>query len=449
MKSSIFATLLALIWPKLGLFIQEKINGSKKKLTYLHKERLEKVYSPDGKWESSSANTRRVAADMVALDSPLPLKKRSSISNSNGNLPKIGMKTNMKESEINAIDMMQAQLNQLEEGSARYKQKRKQILTKLANDGEACSVGIDERNEYNYLMGISEGVVLIPADDEDKENTGLGLRVNYGYNASNIFGVNDPDDITGDDIENVFSRADANGDTPAVAMISKSLLSKIKKSRWARKLAADYKEQVYTDENKLPVPTTKTFLEAFESEYGCPLMVIDRTVLTEKNGQDKPAKPFNQNRIIFLPDAETDGSLVYGTLAEANHPVEGVEYSTVDDYKLISRYRVTDPSFAEVTKGQALVLPVIENVDSIYVLDCSKSIELDSSDADEEGGKDEKITIKGQQYKKAEVVKVLNEMGVSVKESNADSTIIRAINKLSDDEETAFLAAIAEHKYSA
>lgn len=447
MEASIFSQFLNQIWDKLQLYITEKTNGTRKNLTYLHKERLTPVYSPTQKWEGTSANTRAVAADMVAMDSPLPIKKRGSVSKSSGDLPKIGMKKTMNEKDINTLNIMNAELTMMPEGSDRFKQRRRQIFAKLMNDADACSVGIDERNEMNYLIGISEGVVLIPSDEDDG-NTGLGLRVNFGYKDSNTFGVNNPEEITSDDISNVINKADANGDTPALAMLSKTLLAKIRKSRWARQLVADYKNQVYTPDAQLPVPSVASFKEAWESEYGFPLMEIDRSVLTEKNGKDKPFKPFNPNRIVFLPDATNDGSLVYGTLAEATNPVEGVNYSTVDDYKLISRYRVTDPSLMEITKGQAMVLPVIENVDSIYVLDFSKNIPLDESDADDEGSKDEKITIEGQAYQKSEVIKALQTLGITLAESVKDATVIKKVNSLSDEDKAAFLEAIKDKTYA-
>lgn len=445
MQASIFSQFLDQIWSKLQLFITEKTNGNKRELTYLHKQRLVKVYSPTQQWEGTSANTKAVAADMVALDSPLPIKSRGSVSKANGKLPKIGMTKKMNESDINAVNIMNAELTMMPEGSDRFIQRRRQIFSKLMDDVNACSVGIDERNEMNYLVGLSEGVVLIP--DEENPNSGLGLRMNYGYKESNIFGVNDPDEITGDDIQNVLNKADENGDTPALAMISKTFLDRLRKTRWARQLAADYKELVYTNETALPVPTVKTFSEAWENEYGMPIQIVDRSVVIEKNGVPKSYKPFNSKRIVFLPNADTDGSLVYGTLAESTNPVEGVNYSTIDDYKLISKYRITDPSLAEITKGQALVLPVIEDVDSIYVLDASKNVALDESDATEEGEKDEKITIEGQAYTKVDVIDALKALGVSIRSNANDSTVIKAINSLSDEEKAKFLESIKDKTY--
>lgn len=447
-QPSIFQRYIEQFMPMLGLYVTEKVNGKKEKQrTYLHKERLERVYSPDQKWEGTSANTRYVAADYVALDSPLPLKKRGSISSSNGKLPKVGLRRPMNETDINNINIMNAQLAQLENGSEAYKQKKRQIIKKLADDPTFCAIGIDERNEFTYLFGISNGIALVQGDENDDQSTGIGMRVNYGYKDSNIFRTAVKDDCDSDDFQKILNKADVDGNTIAVAMVSKSRLDKIRKTRWARELAADYKEQTYSDSIKLPVPTVKTFTEAFENEYGFGFIIVDRSILCEKNGRDVPVKPFNPNRIVFLPNADTDGSLVYGTLAEMTNPAEGVNYSTIDEYKLISRLRVTEPTFAEITKGQAMVLPVIEDVDAIYVLDFSGQVELDESDSTATGEVDEKITIAGKAYNKSAVITALNNLGIGVKDSSKDSTIIKHINTLSDEDNAKLMEAIKDELY--
>lgn len=444
-QQSIFQEFIDKIWPKLNLYISEKTNGTNRELTYLHKQRLTPVYSPDQKYEISSVNNRRVAADMVAMDSPLPIKKRSKVASSNGTLPKIGMRKNMNETDINQVNIMRNQMESMPEGSNNRKQRYQQILRRLANDGEACSVGIDERNEFNYLYGISNGIVLVEVmNDDENGNSGIGMRVNYGYLASNLLKPIVANEVTGDDFENVQTKADALGITIQTAMVSKSLLNQIRKSRWARELAADYKEQPYTDATKLPAPSQKAFLDAFENEYGYSMIVVDRSILLEKNGKDIPVKPFNPNRIIFLPNASIDGSLVYGTLAEATAPADGVTYTTVDEYKLISRQRTNEPSLLESTKGQAMVLPVIEDVESIIVLDTSKSVELDASDSTEEGAVDAKITINGKAYTRESVVSALDSLGIKVRANSKDETVIKHINSLSDEDTEKLMAALIE-----
>ena len=447
-QPSIFQQYIEQFMPMLGLYVSEKVNvKNERERTYLHKQRLDPVYSPDQKWEGTSANTRYVAADYVALDSPLPLKKRGSISSTNGKLPKIGLRRPMNENDINNLNIMEGQLNSLENGSEAYKRKKRQIIKKLADDPTFCAIGIDERNELTYLYGISNGIVLVQGDENDEQNTGIGMRVNYGYRPGNILHTAEKDKCDVDDFQRVNDKVNSDGNTTAVAMISKSLLDKIRKTRWARELAADYKELVYTDSSKLPVPTVKTFTEAFENEYGYNFIIVNRSILCEKNGKDVPVKPFNPNRVVFLPNADKDGSLVHGTLAEMTHPAENVYYSTIDEYKLISRLRVTEPTFAEITKGQAMVLPVIEDVDAIYILDFSGQIELDEEDDSEVAQMDSKITISGKPYKKEAVISALNSLGVTVKANYKDSTIIRKINEMSDEETASFMEAIKDDLY--
>ena len=108
MKESIFIQFVKALWPKLNLYVKEK--ETPKKRTYLFKTMLRKVYSPDQKWEGTSAKTTYVAADMVAMDSPLPIKSRPTVATSNGKLPKVGMKKKLQETDINNINIMKAHL---------------------------------------------------------------------------------------------------------------------------------------------------------------------------------------------------------------------------------------------------------------------------------------------------------------------------------------------------
>lgn len=354
-KESLFKEIIDKVFPKLTNII-ETINGKKKQLTYLHKTMLRKEYSADQKWESASLNTHRVAADMVAMDSPVPLKSRDAISHSSGVLPKIGMKRALKESDLNAVNVMIAQ----NASSA-------QIMNKLINDSVACSIGVDERNEANFLIGLSEGLVAI----EDTENTGTALRVDFGYLTENQFGVASTSEISHDDIKRVITKADEDGNTITTIALALSTYNKLRQTQWAKELVANYRGQVYTNPANLAVPTASVFDEAFADDNGgIKFLKIDRSIMIEKDGKRKSWKPWNANKLIFLT-TEDVGALVWGTLAEQNHRVEGVTYTVIDDYKLVSKFSKTDP-LQEWTAVQALVLPVIENVDQIYSLDSTQ-----------------------------------------------------------------------------
>lgn len=144
--------------------------------------------------------------------------------------------------------------------------------------------------------------------------------------------------------------------------------------------------------------------------------------------------------------------MVWGTLAEVTNPVAGVIYSTVDEYKLISKYSKNDP-LQEFTSGQALVLPVIENVDQIYSLDISEAQTIDSTeegkDSTEEGkdSTDKNITIWGQAYIKANFVAEFNKItGKNLSTTISDDKLIAAVNKLNDADEAKLKKAVESYK---
>lgn len=443
MRESLFIQFIMALWPKLSLYVNTKVNNGQP-MTYLHKTMLNPVYSADQKWEGTSANTVYVAADMVAMDSPLPVKKRDSLSTSNGKLPKIGMEKKKGETDINTLNIMKAQYQSLvaagnNEAAASQNQR---IVQQFANDAVYCSVGIDEKNEANFLTALSDGVMAVP----DEENVGTALRVKFGYDKfpSNHFGVEEKGHISREDIERVIAAANAKGITFTTIAIALSTYREMKKERWARELVANSKDITYTDNTKLPIPSAEAFDEAFATEFGgITFLKIDRTVYFEKNGKRTPAKPFNADKLVFLTSTIV-GSLVWGTLAETTNPVPGVKYQTLDQYKLISEFSTTKP-LIEHTTGEALVIPVIENVDMIFTIDKSNAFEV-NEEAEKTDVNDVYITINGKKYKKSDVIAKLNAMGYTTATAVTDATVMKKINGLSDEEEKTFFDALTDVK---
>jgi hypothetical protein len=76
--------------------------------------------------------------------------------------------------------------------------------------------------------------------------------------------------------------------------------------------------------------------------------------------------------VVFTCD-DMLGSLVWTNTAEATRPVGAVQYQTVEDYILLSKYSKNDP-LREFTSSQAMVIPIIDNVDRIYTLN-SKEVQ--------------------------------------------------------------------------
>jgi len=403
--------------------IIEKINDSKNPVTYLFKTMLRPEQSPDLKWDSLSISKSIVAADVVSLDSPLPLKKRDRIIVASGTIPKIGMKMQKSEKLISDIQVLTAR------GATET-----QIVQKIFEDVPRCITGVHERLEYMFLQGISTGVTLIP----DEENAGAGVRVNFGYKDGNKYGVTKKWGVEGytplSDIERVLTHASENGDIITAIMLDRAQFNLIRKSDEAKSLYAASIGN-FTG-NALIIPTPSQFDAIVADEYKVKFIIVDRSIRYEKDGRQTSTKPFAEHTLVFLT-TEQVGTLVYGILAEETMPVPFVTYQKVDGYILVSKYAKTDP-LQEFTSSQALVLPVIENVDSIYILNTLDALEVDALEV--EG--DATITLYGLKYVKTEVIDALKAIGIKVASNIGDAKLIEKINSLSDEDEAKAREAI-------
>lgn len=415
MLQSLFYKYLERFFPMLQRLIETVNKKRGNSLTYLYKEHLNEEYSPDNKWESTISDTTYVAADFVSMDSALPIKQRDTIQTANGKLPKIGISRILRESDINTLNTMEAQ-----GGNAQL------ISRKLANDPVACAQGIDERNEFNFLFGLSNGYMAI----KDEDNPNALMRINFNYLPENTFASSTKGEPELEDILDVIDKAAEKGVTIRFIWLSKQTYDALRHTRGARELSANYERRIVSDDYTLPVPTPNKFDEAFADETsGVQFVKVNRSVIIEKDGKRTSVKPWNDNRIIFVAD-EIVGTYVYGRLAETTNPVENVLYQLVDNYKLIARFRETNP-LRETTTGQAIGAPIIENIDTIYVLDISQGQEVDET-AEKADTEDAYVTVWGNKYTKANFITTYNALeGVkALKADSTDAVIIKAVNKL-------------------
>lgn len=356
MEKSLYFEYVAKYFPQLVLSVVEKLNDKNQaSLTYLFKDLLRAQFSVDGRWESLSGLYTRVAADVVAMDSPLPLKQRDSLTRASGNLPKLGMELFLNEKQMTDIDTMIARgVNE------------QQLVQKIFEDTPRAISGIYERVEAMFLEGLSSGVALA-----DSNNVGTGVRVDYGFLNANKFGVtavwaaNAATATAIDDIEKVVKKATEDGNKIVKAYADKFWLDAFCKNQQVREQFAFLQGFVG---NKIPVLSKDQATAVLQNRFGFPVEIVDRAVRTEKDGKQTINRPWKEGTITFVCDTQV-GSLVWADLAEKNHPVSGVTYETADNYILVSKFRVNQPSLREYTRSQARVIPVIENPDRIYTLD--------------------------------------------------------------------------------
>lgn len=337
--------------------VTETINGKTEEEQLLHTTMLTEEYSPDLKWESTEVAGSIVAADVVSLDSSLPLKKRASIKQAIGKIPKVGLKFRKDESDITAINIMQA--TGADEGA---------VAGKIMNDVPRAIGGVRHLVEVMFQKALSTGEILVGED----LTAGTGVRANFGYAAENTFhctagvwGTETDEPI--EDIEQMFSKANEDGKRITLVMIAKSRLDMIRRSRAGKLLVANNNGQTVTNIDTLGKPTRAAMIEALGAEFGAEFRVVDSSFIVEEaDGTRKAIKPWEQANVVGLTTDKV-GRLVYGRVAEETNPVDGVVYEKSGSFILVSKFSDNEP-LQEFTTAQAFVLPVIDGGNDVYVL---------------------------------------------------------------------------------
>jgi hypothetical protein len=333
--------------------VTKTINGKDAALTYLYKTMLTPKQSIDGKWTSITADNQNVAADVVAMDSPLPLKTRPAISTASGDIPKLGMEMKMNENQLDQLDTLIAKGADISD-----------ILSELFDDAKRGLVGVEEQTEYLFLRGLSSGIALTDAD-----NVGTGVRVNYGYLDANKMGVpvvwsNTASATPVTDVNNLITLASDAGKTLSYVMMDKLTFNLARKSVEGKDL---YATSIGNFGTTKPVPTYKQFLEVWQDETGLEFIIVDRSVKFEKDGVKKTVKAWDEGKLIGLTDNNV-GNLVWKKPVEDNHRSNAVNYVNADLGTLVSKY-VTHKPFGEWIDVQARRVPVINGVDQVFQLD--------------------------------------------------------------------------------
>ena len=307
----------------------------------------------DGKWTSITSDNQNVVADVVAMDSPLPLKSRPPISTASGDIPKIGMELKMNENQLDLVDTLIAK-NAAES----------EIVAELFDDTKRCIVGVEEQKEYLFLRGFSSGVALT-----DNDNVGTGVRVDYGYLSDNKDGVialwSDKANATPiSDLNRSIDKADAKGKTITDAFMDKKSYENARQTQEVKDLYAVFAGNFGTTK---PAPSSKEFKNFLETELGISVTIINRSVKFEKDGVKKTVKAWDEGKVILTTGTNV-GQLVWKRVVEDGHRSEAVNYTNGENGALISKY-VTHKPFGEFTDIQTRQVPVINNVDEIFQVD--------------------------------------------------------------------------------
>jgi len=410
-------------------FLTDRFNDSESAIQPEYKRYLRPVFSPDMKFSSLSSNTSIVAANLVALDSELPLKSRGKFSTADGEVPKIGMKKFLNESQLQAIQ------NMIARGGF-----EDQVVQRLFSDMNDSVAGVYERLDFMFYQALSTGRVLI----EDSENVGTGIEADFGIPASNKLGVQLPWTESAanpiEDIENAISAARAQGVSPRYVFMDKATFSAFKNNESVKNAFAGSQR---VDPSFLFRVSTEEISAYLLTEFNITAIIVDKLIASEIGGQKIAVEPWSKGAVVFTTTLDL-GSLTYSQLAEATSRVPGVQYGTVDSFILTSMFRKNDP-LREYNSVQALAITVLSGVDSIFHIDTN---EAETASVDVQTEDDANYLYQAVLYTKQSVVDGINAARAVDDYVNAatinqlDATLAKKIDQLSEEGTVLFEAEL-------
>lgn len=422
-ESKVIQDLITEYFPATAKYYYEEINGSKDAPKYLHSEMLTEEYSDDMTYESISGKFTRITADVVAFGSPAPIKTRGSISSAKGNIPKLSLKLILDEKDMNTVINL-----------AGKKGLKKQLAEKIFSDTETVIYGIKERIEQAHLLGFSGGVTIIP----DEQNVGTGIRINYNIpkenqlNAESNWSSSNAKPI--DDIKRVLKEARSRGQYPDTIWMDSNILGNLFNNSQIKSQFAFNMNFVGSDVPMLDEEQVKILLKR---SLKLTLRVVDRSFEHEKDGKITTSEGWTPNMVVFTKGTKV-GSLAYSRLAETVFKVKNVHYAEPNNYILVKQDGATDPVSLR-TAGEAIVIPVLQNVHSLFYLDSEGAAD------DEQTEGDENFDYNGEVYNVEVVKAALKTVDGRINvEKMTDKQLLAKINTLNAEQLAKFEEALGE-----
>lgn len=362
MQKSLFYEWVDKHFPNLVISIAETLNGRSltNQIPFLFTDMLDNEYSPDSRWQSISGKYQNVAADVVALGAPTPLKKRDSLNSYVGDIPKISIMRSLNEVEMKKIEVM---INQ--------NRPEEEIIRRIFDDIPFVINGVDERIEDLFQSMLSTGI------GKAVNNVGEAVRFDMGYtdypynhkgvaalwNAVNIAAGNAK---PMDDIQNLLDQAERDGNSVINCYADNTALRAMFAAPQVRNYFG-FQNNFAGDSASIPTLSFRQLQSLFADEWDINLVRVRRSTITEVNGARDEHKPWANGRMVFTCEDRV-GALAYTGVAEESHQAEGVVYQKANDYTLVSKFSDQEP-LVEYTKAQAMAVPVLKNVNRIYSLD--------------------------------------------------------------------------------
>lgn len=285
----------------------------------------------------------------------------------NGNLPvmaqfhafdteaRIGDRTNYREIEVEKL-FIKEKLNQSERIAL--------LLGNKPDKSEALDFIFDDMGNLTSRVlvraELANNQVMATGKLEVNENN-FKTVVDYGYQTSHnvsLSGWDDPDhDILGD-IETVQKKAKAIGKVITRALTSEKIVGYMVKNNGIRAFFKDTNSPI----------TEARVLSWIAENYRIRFATNDNVYKTSANDATTH-RFFPENKISFFTGEGAFGQGLYGVTPEELKLTQG---KTSRGYVTITQWETPDP-VATWTKASAIYLPVIKDIDGLFIATVSKA----------------------------------------------------------------------------
>jgi hypothetical protein len=318
-------------------------------------------YTTQLTWESlSGSGGNPVMADVVEYNASAPLKTRRTVSKKTGDIPKIAIKRQMDEKDMNEYNVMKA--------LAQADANKNAILDLVFNDIDFCYTGVMARTEFLAMQALSYGSLSL----DKNNNNGIitETTVDFGIPTANKTAVGTiwataATATPVKDIETVVDNAKQAGYSIGYIVMDRATLRLMLATTEVKDKYAVF-QRIQTSRKTDP---TFDELNAMLEAYMLPkIVVVDSTVRFENKAHSLSSiNVWKTGYVTFIPDMVI-GNVMHGPIAEeASAEVKKKATLVKRDHILLTKWSELEP-FGEFTKGQANAFPRFHDVDGLFIL---------------------------------------------------------------------------------
>ncbi len=318
-------------------------------------------YTTQLTWESlAGSGGNPVMADVIEYNASAPLKSRRTITKTTGDIPKLALKRQMDEKDMNEYNTIKA----LMQGDM----NKSALLDIVFNDIDFCYTGVMARTEYLSLQALSCGVISLTTSN----NNGIITEVDcdFGIPSTNKTGATVIWSTAASatpiaDIQVVQETARALGYPLQYILMDRATFVYMAASTEVRDKYAVF-QRVTASRKSDP---TFADLNQMLSAYLLPqIILIDSLLRFETNAHVlSNVAPWKAGYVTFIPDMQV-GNVLHGPIAEEGSAEIAKKAIMVKrDHVLLSKWAELEP-FGEFTKGVANAFPRFNDVNGIFIL---------------------------------------------------------------------------------